>query len=85
MSILPSHSYFFKVKANASSGNVIATAHNRLNLVPKIRLLGLFYTTQNNNSQHGIDKMSAQASHKKDTISHADILDYMYHFRTKLH
>ena len=39
-------------------------------------LLWLFYT-QNNNSQHEIDKMSAQAAHKTDTISNADLLDYM--------
>ena len=72
--ILPSHSYFFKVKANASRSN--CHCHNRLNLVLKMRLLGLFYT-QNNSSQHEMDKMSAQAAHKKDTISNADLLDYM--------
>ena len=38
----------------------------------------LFYT-QNSNSQH--DKMSSQD--KKNTIRHADLLDYMYHYRTK--
>ena len=70
MLIFPSDSYFFKIKANASRGNVIATALNRINLVLKMRLLG-------NGNQNEIDKMSAQAAHKKDTISHADLLDYM--------
>ena len=47
-----------------------------------LKVKAILFYTQNNNSQHEIDKMSAQAAHKKVTISHADILDYMPYMPT---